>query len=57
MKRSILALIATVSLLAISVAFATAQMYSYTGYYRPADNALREKMLQEMNEVSDLQQE
>ena len=57
MKWSILVLIAAVSLLVVSVTFATAHMYGYTGYYGPADNALKEEMLQEMNEVSELQQE
>jgi hypothetical protein len=57
MKWSIFAIVATVSLLAISVAFAAAQMYNYAGYFGPTDNTLREKMIQEMNEVSDLQQE
>jgi len=57
MKWSIFTIVAAVSLLAISVAFATAHMYGYTGYSGSADNALKESMLQEMNEVSVLHQQ
>jgi hypothetical protein len=56
MRWPIPALVAALSLIALSVAFAAGQMYAYRGYYGYANGAIGQQMRQEMSEMLGLQQ-